>query len=56
MAMIVCTNHLPMTEADGLSASDADWMKANVVLVKLETGQTWFIRQNETCTDTIPVA
>ena len=41
-AMIVCTNHLPMTEQEGLSASEADWMHTNMLKVTLEEGQTWF--------------
>ena len=50
IAMIVCTNHLPMTEAEGLLPADADWMKANVVKVKLEVGQTWYIKHDEKST------
>ena len=44
IAMIVCTNSLPMTVAEGLSASDADWLAANVVKVTLEPGQTWYVQ------------
>lgn len=47
IAMIVCTNHMPMTELEGLSASDADWMRSNVVKVALEEGQTWFLKNDE---------
>lgn len=41
-AMIVCSNFLPTTTDMGLSAQDADWMTANVVVVQLAAGQTWF--------------
>ena len=41
-AMIVCCNDLAMTEEDGLSESDADWMKANVTVVQLPSDETWF--------------
>jgi hypothetical protein len=41
-AMILCCNALEMTEEDGLSASDADWMQANVLVVGLPKGATWF--------------
>ncbi len=41
-AMIVCSNFLPTTTEAGLSAQDADWMTANVVVVQLAAGQTWF--------------
>jgi hypothetical protein len=43
-AMIVCCNSLSMTEAEGLSASDADWLAANVVRVSLPEGQTWYLK------------
>ena len=41
-AMIVCSNFLPTTTDMGLSDQDADWMTANVVVVQLAAGQTWF--------------
>ena len=47
IGMILCANHLPMTETDGLSSSDADWMQANVVLVTLPEGQTWYLKAGE---------
>lgn len=40
-AMIVCCNSLLMTVKDGLSASDADWMSGNVVVVELDPGEKW---------------
>jgi hypothetical protein len=42
-AMIVCSNFLPDSEELGLSPQDADWMTANVILVKLAAGKTWFM-------------
>jgi hypothetical protein len=42
-AMIVCSNFLPTTTEAGLSTQDADWMTANVVVVQLAAGQTWFM-------------
>ena len=47
IGMILCANHLPMTEGEGLSPSDADWMQANVVLVTLPDGQTWYLKAGE---------
>ena len=41
-AMIVCSNFLPTTEDAGLSKEDADCMGANVIVVQLAPGQTWF--------------
>ena len=43
-ALIVCCNALQMGVEDGLSESDADWMLANVVPVRLSQGQTWYAR------------
>ena len=48
VGMILCANHLPMTEEEGLTSSDADWMQANVVLVTLPEGQTWYLQAGET--------
>jgi len=47
IAMILCANHLEMTEDDGLSPSDADWMQQNVDLVILPVGHTWYLKANE---------
>ncbi len=47
VGMILCANHLAMTEEEGLSASDADWMLANVVEVTLPAGQTWYLKAGE---------
>jgi hypothetical protein len=41
-AMIVCSNFLPTSVETGLSIEDTDWMNANVIVVKLAQGQTWF--------------
>lgn len=43
-ALIVSTNSLPMTEEEGLSHADAEWLQANIVRVELAKGQTWFVR------------
>ena len=43
-ALIVCCNHLPMTEAEGLDPSDADWLSSNVIRVTLREGQTWYLK------------
>ena len=48
VAMIICANELKMTEADGLSSSDAEWLRSNVVVVTLPAGQSWFLKDNET--------
>lgn len=47
-AMIVCSNLLPTTVEEGLSASDADWMSANILRVTLAEGQTWYLKDDET--------
>ena len=46
-AMIVCTNHLPMTEQEGLSKCDAEWMQWNVAKVSLEQDMTWYYKTEE---------
>jgi len=46
-AMILCANHLEMTEGDGISASDADWMTQNVTVVTLEADQTWYLKPDQ---------
>lgn len=43
-AFVVCCNDMATSEDDGLSASDADWMAMNVVVVRLGQGQTWYIK------------
>ena len=48
VAMIICANELKMTEADGLSSSDAEWLRSNVVVVTLPAGHSWFLKDNET--------
>ena len=45
--MIICANDLKMTEAEGLSYSDAEWLNANVVLVTLPEGDTWHLKDDE---------
>ena len=52
IAMIICANELKMSEADGLSSSDAEWLSSNVVVVTLPAGQSWFLRDNETLPNT----
>ena len=52
VAMIICANELKMSEADGLSSSDAEWLSSNVVVVTLPAGQSWFLRDNETLPNT----
>ena len=42
IAHILCSNKFPMTEAEGQSKEDADWLTTNIVDVILPTGQTWF--------------
>ena len=53
VAMIICANDLKMSEADGLSVSDAEWLTSNVVRVSLPAGHSWFLRDNETLPNTI---
>ena len=48
VAMIICANELKMTEAEGLSCSDAEWLRANVIVVSLPAAQSWFLKDNET--------
>ena len=50
--MIICANDLKMTEAEGLSYSDAEWLRANVVVVTLPEGHSWFLKDNETLPST----
>ena len=52
--MIVCANELKMSEADGISHSDAEWLKANVVVVTLPKGHSWFLKDNESFPTTSP--
>ncbi len=47
VAMIICANDLKMTEAEGLSCSDVEWLRANVVVVTLPEGHSWFLKDNE---------
>ena len=47
VAMIICANHLPMIVADGLSPADAEWLQANVVMVTLPAGDTWYLKHDE---------
>ena len=47
VAMIICANELKMSEADGISHSDAEWLRANVVVVTLPEGHSWFLKDNE---------
>jgi len=48
IAMILCANHLEMTEGDGgISASDADWMTQNVTVVTLEADQAWYLKPDQ---------
>ena len=44
-----------MTEADGLSSSDAEWLRSNVVVVTLPEGHSWFLKDNETLPNTSAV-
>ena len=53
--MIICANELKMTEADGLSSSDAEWLSSNVVVVTLPAGHSWFLKDNETLPGTSAV-
>jgi len=52
VAMIICANELKMSEADGLSSSDAEWLRTNVVVVTLPEGHAWFLKDNETVPNT----
>ena len=52
VAMIICANELKMSEADGLSSSDAEWLRTNVVVVTLPEGHAWFLKNNETVPNT----
>jgi len=47
IAMILCANKLEMTEEDGLSVSDADWMQSNIIEVMLPVGHTWYLKADE---------
>ena len=42
IAHIFCSNHFPMTQAQGQSAQDADWLTGNILDIMLPPGQTWF--------------
>ena len=42
IAHILCSNHFAMSESEGQSKEDADWLSTNVLDVTLPAGQTWF--------------
>ena len=50
--MIICANEIKMSEADGLSGSDAEWLRTNMVVVTLPEGHAWFLKDNETLPNT----
>ena len=42
-AMILCSNLLATTVEEGLCPEDAEWMGANVNVIRLAPGQRWYI-------------
>ena len=43
MCLIGCSNDFPMTTKEGLpTKEDEDWLKANVCVIELEEGETWY--------------
>ena len=43
IALVCCSNHFPMSQAEGLSADEEDWLQANLVQVELPEGQRWYL-------------
>jgi hypothetical protein len=43
LAMMLCSNFLPMTVSEGLSAEEALWMHHNVWKVTLDAGTRWWL-------------
>ena len=42
-AHILCSNSFPMSQADGQSAEDADWLTSNIINVTLPQGMRWYL-------------
>ena len=42
IAHILCSNAFPMSEDEGQSAEDADWLKSNVIVIILPPCQCWY--------------
>ena len=42
IAHILCSNSFPMSESEGQSKEDAEWLSSNILDVSLPAGQTWF--------------
>ena len=42
IAHVLCSNCFPMTEEEGLSKEDAEWLDKNVLPAVLPQGQKWF--------------
>ena len=42
VAIVVCSNDLPITVGEGLSPQEAQWMQMNVEKVTLDTEKSWW--------------
>ena len=48
MRIIGCSNDFPMTVEEGVkNEQDAEWLRANVVVVDLPDGETWYVQSHE---------
>ena len=47
LPIILCSNKFPMTEEEGLSAEDADWLQANIYDVPQPVGGKWYVDGDE---------
>ena len=42
IAHVLCSNCFAMSESEGQSKEDADWLSTNIIDITLPPGQTWF--------------
>jgi hypothetical protein len=42
IAHILCSNHFPMTQAQGLTEEDADWLQKNLYVATLPQRERWY--------------
>ena len=47
LPIILCSNKFPMTEEEGLSEEDADWLGANIIEVPQPVGGKWYVEGQE---------
>ena len=39
---VLCSNHFPMTEKEGATAEEADWLSKNIMPATLPPMQKWY--------------